>query len=70
MDCPIISLMSNVNDIVAKLFPTSSPFQAGVASEVVRPINATLLNPDPLGCVQNRIQIGGFGTVRVKASYS
>ena len=22
-------------------------------------------NPNPLGCVQNRIQIGGFGTVRV-----
>ena len=24
-----------------------------------------LINPNPLGCVQNRIQIGGFGTVRV-----
>ena len=23
-----------------------------------------VLNPNPLGCVQNRIQIGGFGTVR------
>ena len=23
-------------------------------------------SPIPLGCVQNRIQIGGFGTVRVK----
>ena len=23
------------------------------------------INPNPLGCVQNRIQIGGFGTVRV-----
>ena len=25
----------------------------------------TFLNPNSLGCVQNRIQIGGFGTVRV-----
>ena len=25
----------------------------------------TFINPNPLGCVQNRIQIGGFGTVRV-----
>ena len=23
------------------------------------------VNPNPLGCVQNRIQIGGFWTVRV-----
>ena len=23
------------------------------------------LNPNPIGCVQNRIEIGGFGTVRV-----
>ena len=27
-------------------------------------------NPNPLGCVQNRIQIGGFGTVRVKEIHS
>ena len=24
------------------------------------------VNPNPLGCVQNRIQIGGFRTVRAK----
>ena len=24
------------------------------------------INPNPLGCVQYRIQIGGFGTVKVK----
>ena len=23
------------------------------------------INPNPLGCVQNSIEIGGFGTVRV-----
>ena len=25
----------------------------------------SVMNPNPLGCVQNRIEIGGFGTVRV-----
>ena len=29
----------------------------------------SLINPNPLGCVQNRIQIGGFGTVRVLKLY-
>ena len=28
------------------------------------------INPNPLGCVQNRIQIGGFGTVRVTNVHS
>ena len=25
----------------------------------------SFINPNPLGCVQNRIQMGGFGTVRI-----
>ena len=29
----------------------------------------TLINPNPLGCVQNRNQIEGFGTVGVKIVY-
>ena len=28
-------------------------------------VRVPFINPNPLGCVQNRIQIGGFGTVRV-----
>ena len=27
-----------------------------------------IFNPNPLRCVQNRIQIGGFGTVRVNTN--
>ena len=27
-----------------------------------------IINPNPLGCVQNHIQIGGFGTVRVECA--
>ena len=35
----------------------------------ILPMVYNSFNPNPLGCVQNRIQIGGFGTVGLILGY-